>query len=121
MPGLKSSLNNSRGRFCESLAANHFVENLGHIFVTQNLNLYFGEIDLLLISPEGELVVVEVKSVNDELSWRAPVSKSQALRLKRVMDHFVATSPRACRMHLAAVNQQNEIVVFEDFLADMFS
>ncbi len=106
-----------RGRQCERLAREHF-EKQGYIFVTAQLPLYFAEVDLLLLSPTGELVVIEVKSVQVDLAFRPPVGSEQRRRLSRVFEQLVRTSERPVRMHLAAVNQQGEVVVYLDFLAD---
>lgn len=97
----------------------HFSEKLAHIFVVNNLNLYFGEIDILLLSPKGELVVVEVKSVGEEMSFRRPIAKAQIRRLTRVFNQLAAGSKRPVRMHFAAVNHLNQVEIFYDFLADV--
>jgi len=78
--------------------------------------LYYGEIDLLLISPEGDLVLVEVKSVKTDLSWRNPVSGKQKKVLRKSFEHLLASSHRGVRAHLIAVNQFDEVYMFEDFL-----
>ncbi len=84
-----------------------------------NLRLNFGEVDLLFISPEEELTLVEVKSVrSDDISFRPLIGPDQRRRLKRVFESLCSTSKRPVRIHLAAVNQQGKIFVYHDFLSD---
>lgn len=114
----KSSYLLARGKNSEDIARTH-LEKLGYTFVTGNLRLYFAEIDLLMLSPAGELVVIEVKSVNEESApFRPYLGRDQKNRLARVYENLVHTSKRSVRMHLAAVNQASQVTLFFDFLGD---
>jgi Holliday junction resolvase-like predicted endonuclease len=105
-----------RGAESEYLVEEHFIQKK-YILVTKNIKIFSIEVDLLFLSPAGELVIVEVKSVGDEVAWRNLVSEKQKLRLKRVFDHLISTSPRPIRAHLAAVNHSKDIHIHEDYLA----
>ncbi|OFZ18565.1 MAG: hypothetical protein A2Z20_10595 [Bdellovibrionales bacterium RBG_16_40_8] len=83
-----------------------------------NLKLFCAEIDLLFNSSENELIIVEVKSVREDLAWRNPVGQKQAIRLRKAFEHMLIASPKTVRMHLAAVDQLDEVMVFKDFLSD---
>lgn len=98
--------------------ARSYFERLGHALVAKNLRLLFTELDLLFLSPRKELVVVEVKSVSDQRrAWGRLISQDQLRRLKKAYYHLQSSSPLAVRVHFAAVNHEDEVTVFEDFLA----
>lgn len=108
----------SRGARSEELVIAHFV-SLGFVFVVNNLCLYHAEVDLIFLSPEGELTFVEVKSVlSDEAGFRPIIGPDQSRRLKKVFESTIQYSKRPIRMHLAAVNQLDQVTVFSDFLGD---
>lgn len=72
-----------------------------------------------MLSPSGELVVIEVKSINEsDAPFRPLIGRSQKMRLLRVYESLTNTSKRHVRIHLAAVNQAAEVTVFFDFLGD---
>lgn len=107
-----------RGARSEDLVIQHFQEK-GFIFVVNNLSTYHAEVDLLFLSTEGELVLVEVKTViNDDLHFRPIVGLDQCRRLKKVFESLLAHSKRPVRLHLAAVNQFDQVTIFDDFLGD---
>lgn len=122
LPALKSLSSKpfhlNRGKKSEALAR-IYLEKRGYIFVTNNLRLYYAEIDLLMLSPSGELVVIEVKSTDEnDISFRPILGKNQKIRLSRVFENLVHTANRNVRMHLAAVNHAEEVTIFFDFLGD---
>lgn len=66
-------------------------------------------------SPEGDLVLIEVKSVTsmDFLSVR--ISPRQKRRLERVLIYCCEREPRV-RLELAIVSRQGEVQIFSSFL-----
>lgn len=86
--------------------------------MARNLPLRYSEIDLVFLVPQQQIWLVEVKSVYAaDLAFRSPVSPRQRLRLARALERWQQGTALPVRLHLAAVNQLNEVTVFEDFLA----
>lgn len=92
--------------------------SLGAQLICRNLPTIFSEVDLVLLSSDGEILLIEVKLVDfDELVFAAPVKKQQKQRLGRLLVRWQESVDRPVRLHLAAVNHQGEVLVFEDFLS----
>lgn len=112
--------NYSRGQQAESVAADYF-KSKGFVVLLRNISFYYAEVDLLMLSPQGEIVLIEVKSIKDEMVWRRPVSTNQKKRLKRTFESVLSSAHKTksiVRFHLATVNTENEVSIFEDFLSD---
>ena len=95
-----------------------YFEKLGAQLICRNLPTIFSEVDLVLLSAENEILLVEVKLVDhDELIFAAPVKRPQMQRLKRLLVRWQESVNKTVRLHLAAVNHRSEVIVFEDFLS----
>ncbi len=106
-----------KGLNAETVAIRYF-EKLGAVLICRNLPTVFSEIDLVFLSADREIWLVEVKLVaHDELIFARPVKKQQMQRLKRLIDRWIESVDKPVRFHLAAVNHENEVLVFEDFLS----
>jgi Holliday junction resolvase-like predicted endonuclease len=82
------------------------------------LPLVFAEIDLVFLTPEDEIALVEVKSVNErDLIFGSPVKSKQRLRLRKALIRWGEAIDRPVRLHLAAVNHSAEVITFFDFLS----
>ncbi len=105
-----------KGSNAETVALQYF-EKHGAQLICRNLPTIFSEVDLVLLSAENEILLVEVKLVDhDELIFAAPVKRPQMLRLKRLLVRWQESVNKSVRLHLAAVNHRGEVIVFEDFL-----
>ena len=106
-----------KGSNAETVAIHHF-ENLGAVLICRNLPTIFSEIDLVFLSADNEIWLIEVKLVDhDELIFNSPVKDQQMRRLKRLVDRWIECVDKPVRFHLAAVNHKNEVLLFEDFLS----
>ena len=106
-----------KGSSAETVALGYF-EKLGARLICRNLPTIFSEVDLVLLSADNEILLVEVKLVDhDELIFTAPVKQQQMQRLKRLLVRWQEGVDKTVRLHLAAVNHQGEVIVFEDFLS----
>ncbi len=105
-----------RGKWAEELAA-HWLEIKGYRIIERNFRTRFGELDLIVRSPDGVLCFVEVRSgkntspefVLAKLNWR----KYQ--RLHRTAEAFLAKfypEQQLCRFDLVAVIEDTEGVQF---------
>src|SRR6188768_3873860 len=70
-----------RGLFCEQKVLEHFL-NLGFALVAQRYRSPFGEIDLLMHTPEGLLAIIEVKSNQNSEFILERMSRKQNRRLQ---------------------------------------
>ena len=105
------------GLHCENLVRDDFVRR-GFILVAARLPLVFAEIDLVFLSPQDEIILVEVKSVRArEMIFLPPVKNKQKNRLRKALMRWSEAIDKTVRLHLAAVNHDGEIITFFDFLA----
>ncbi len=105
-----------RGQRAEASAAKYLI-SLGYKILFRNLKTKFGEVDLLLESTEGEIVLCEVKLwtfYDGGLSQ--PVGRQQIQRLKKVFQHLQISSNKKIKSLLVAVSCENKIKMFPDFL-----
>ncbi len=96
----------------------HYLK-LGFLLRARNWKSPFSEIDLVLKSPDGETVLVEVKSVTSFEFLHQRIKRTQAIRLKRALVFACERFPPA-RIELAVVSQNNEVQVFPEFLESFF-
>jgi putative endonuclease len=111
----------ARGARAERAAARHLRRH-GYRILQQNLNLRYGEIDLLAIHQEF-LVIVEVRSHKlGNPRPRETISRDKLRRLRRLADN-VHKRPRFRRMSVridlveVAVDERGKAVGFEIIVA----
>lgn len=100
------------GQLCEKIVLAHY-ERQGFRCLRQRWKTPFGEIDLLLKSPQGLIYLVEVKSVSffEFISHR--LSLKQKKRLERVHLYCCEKWGRVV-LELAVVSQQKEVLIIEN-------
>jgi putative endonuclease len=88
----------ARGAAAEQAAA-LFLSARRHSILLRNYRCRMGELDLVALSPEGTLVVAEVRlrSRQDYGGGAASVDHRKQLRLLRASLHLLATHPRWSR------------------------
>lgn len=73
------------------------------------------EIDFVF-QKQKKLFLVEVKSLKDEEFFPYLLSKKQRKRLERALVYFHSIGQSCVSLHLATVNVEDEIAVFENIL-----
>ena len=79
------------GRLGERVAARYYIQQ-GYTLLEHNYRVRFGEIDLILRDPEGDLVVCEVKTrsnPNPVCLPSASVTKAKQRKLVRVTSWYL--------------------------------
>ncbi|MEZ0391708.1 MAG: YraN family protein [Pseudobdellovibrionaceae bacterium] len=107
--------NISRGLFCEEAALQFYLLK-GYRCLKRRWKSPFAEIDLLLRSPEKNLVLVEVKSVASFEYLHLRLRGPQKRRLERALCHCLEKDPTA-RLELAVVSQSGEVLIFDDIFS----
>jgi putative endonuclease len=98
--------------YCEDLALKDYLRR-GYHCVKRRWKSPFAEIDLLLKTPTGEWLLVEVKSVPSLEYLHVRIAPTQKRRLRRALQYCVEKCPGTC-LELAVVSQQGEILIFSD-------
>lgn len=72
-----------------------YLESLGYNVMLQKLKTIYAEVDGVLISPSGELVLCEIKSWHfADGGLSEPLSKKQLQRLQRAWQHLQFCAPK---------------------------
>ena len=83
------------GQFGEKIACRH-LGSKGYRIIERNLRESWGEIDVIARAPEGALIFVEVKTVNNERETFKPedhYSWDKARKTKRAVQLFIGQYP----------------------------
>ena len=105
---------NEYGEILELHVLKHY-QSKGFVLIQRRYRTPFAEIDIVLTSPRGSVVLVEVKSSTSGFRMPFRVSKRQRGRLCRAHEYFVRFHT-AVESHLAVVSQSGEIHLFTDYL-----
>jgi putative endonuclease len=83
----KARLGRWSERRCEQ-----FLKNKGLQTLTHNYSCKLGELDLVMVDPDGTIVFIEVRSRTDEdfSSPEATITAGKRQRLTRAVHHFLA-------------------------------
>jgi Holliday junction resolvase-like predicted endonuclease len=103
------------GEKYEALALRFYLLH-GYRLKAQRFKTKVAEIDLVLTSPEGHLVLVEVKSKSQRGFEAFRVSTQQKNRLRRAHQFFSAQWSHV-ESHLAIVSQDGKVEVHRDYLS----
>jgi putative endonuclease len=90
-------------KYCEK-----FLKDKGLKTLTRNFTCKTGEIDLIMVAPDGSLVFVEVRTKTDEnfSDVESSITSAKKTRLKRAAKYFIATNnieDRPFRFDIAAI------------------
>ena len=111
----RGSRNSCRGRDCEKIALQFYLKR-NYTCLKQRWKSPFAEIDLVLRSSEGNLTLVEVKSLPSMEYLHVRLSRLQKTRLRRALLFSLERDP-SCRMELAVVSQSGQVQIFEDLFS----
>ena len=75
----------------------------------------FAELDLIFETPQGEILIVEVKSIQSKEYIQGRLSDKQKKRLCRGMQFLQTQTSRPILFWLVMVTPQKEVLVFRDF------
>jgi Holliday junction resolvase-like predicted endonuclease len=107
-----------KGRSSEASAFTYLAQQ-GYKPLAHNLRLFHTEIDALFLSPDGELIILEVKTQHYDPSWQPVISDRQRLRLRGVLETLTACAFGPVRAHLIMVSDPGSGPCFQlipDFL-----
>ena len=110
---LKSTWAHQRGLECEAKVIRHY-QRKGYHLLRQRLKTPYAEIDLIFRTPEGNLLMVEVKSARTEVFIAYRLSKRQKLRQHQALIFLAEHFKTSVEAHWAFVMDSGEIVVIED-------
>ncbi len=91
-----------------------FYEAKGFKLLKHRLRTPFAEVDLLFQSPQGQVLMVEVKSANTEDFYLFRVPIKQKKRLERAVLYMSEELGCFIEIHWAFVKNSGEVVVVED-------
>jgi len=91
------------------IARKHF-ETKGFQVLSQNAKYFGTEIDLVLGNPDGDFVIVEVKSLKNPSLWHFRLTQKQKMRLLRVHRQWVGRWRRPVELLLALVTEDSEVI-----------
>ncbi len=119
LPELESSCRNLRvGLRCEKLVQ-QFFESRGFKTIDPKRFIKHIQVDGLFYKKDQGWILVEVKS-QPQCEWDNffRVSKSQSVRIKRCLIWLQSLFEEPVRAHLVIVSQDEDILMYEDFLCD---
>lgn len=102
-----------RGLESEKAVTEYYLKKKYQL-LKQRVKTPFAEVDLLFRSPQGHLLMVEVKSANQSCFYSARVSKRQSLRLARAASFLAARFSCLVEYHWAFVDQNFSVTIIED-------
>ncbi|MFS4460025.1 YraN family protein [Bdellovibrio sp. HCB2-146] len=82
--------------------------------IEQRVKTPFAEIDLLFRTPEGHLLLVEVKTANSVAFYNYRVTAGQKERLFRAVQFLAARFECLVELHWAFVSIEGEITIISD-------
>jgi Holliday junction resolvase-like predicted endonuclease len=98
--------------YCEDQALQYYFK-LGYKLYRRRWKTPFAEVDLLLRTPDQAWVLVEVKSVSSFEYLHIRLGAKQKRRLQRALLFCLEKVP-GCRLELAVVSQQGDVLIFND-------
>ena len=78
------------------LIARRYLSELGHVILATNFHSRWGEIDIIALSPEREVIFYEVKSyaVNSMVHPLEAVTPAKIRRIEKTVQYFLMKNPR---------------------------
>lgn len=119
LPALKSTSSpkiywaHQRGLDSEQCVLN-FYHHKGYQVLAQRLKTPFAEVDLLFRSPEGHILMVEVKTANLAIYQAHRISWKQKARLMRALQFLAARFETLVEVHWAFVTKDGVVTIIED-------
>lgn len=91
----------------------HYIKK-GYEFLAQRVKTPFAEVDLLFRTPEGHVLMVEVKTANLSDFHAVRISRRQKDRLMRALYFLAEQFDSLVEVHWAFVTKTGELTVIED-------
>lgn len=91
-----------------------YYQQKNYTLLGQRVKTPFAEVDLLFRTPQGHLLMVEVKTANLSAFQSFRISQRQKARLLRALQFLAARWDMLVEVHWAFVTKEGEITVFED-------
>lgn len=102
-----------RGLDSEQYVLNYYHQK-GYQILAQRLKTPFAEVDLLFRSPEGHILMVEVKTANLQTYQVHRISWKQKARLIRALQFLAARFEALVEVHWAFVTKDGAVTIIED-------
>lgn len=102
-----------RGVEAEERVLRHYLDK-NHVFLGQRLRTPFAEVDLLFRTPEGHVLMVEVKAISSADFQIYRISQRQKQRLLRALIYFSAQWDCLVEIHWAFVEKSGKVQIIED-------
>lgn len=110
-----NEISSVRGLHCEAVALEHY-RKLGYKILQQRFRSPYAEIDLIVESPHGDRIIVEVKSLSHSDWIQVRIPAGQRKRLVRAFEYLCELWCMPLIFHLVIVTQLDQVFVVEDVL-----
>lgn len=98
----------------EWICSQYFLK-LNYRLLKHRMKTPFAELDLIFESPKGEILIIEVKSIQSQEFIQGRLTEKQKKRLGRAMQYLQTQTRRPILFWLVMVTHQKEVLVFRDF------
>ena len=102
-----------RGLLSEERVRVYYQKKSYHL-IEQRVKTPFAELDLLFRTPEGHLLIVEVKTANLSSFYNYKVTTRQKFRLLRAVQFLAERFATLVEIHWAFVTKEGEITIISD-------
>lgn len=102
-----------RGLLSEDRVAAYYQKK-SYRLIEQRVKTPFAELDLLFRTPEGHLLIVEVKTANLSSFYNYKVTPRQKIRLLRAVQFLAERFSTLVEIHWAFVTKEGEITIISD-------
>ena len=91
-----------------------YYQKKSYTLIEQRVKTPFAELDLLFRTPEGHLLLVEVKTANSASFYNYRVTPKQKMRLLRAVQFLAERFSTLVEIHWAFVTKDGEITIISD-------
>lgn len=102
-----------RGLLSEARVLSYYQKK-SYTLIEQRVKTPFAELDLLFRTPEGHLLIVEVKTANLASFYNFKVTPRQKIRLLRAVQFLAERFSTLVEIHWAFVTKEGEITIISD-------
>jgi putative endonuclease len=91
-----------------------YYQKKSYTLIEQRVKTPYAELDLLFRTPEGHLLIVEVKTANLSSFYNYKVTPRQKIRLLRAVQFLAERFATLVEIHWAFVTKEGEITIISD-------
>jgi putative endonuclease len=91
-----------------------YYQKKSYTLIEQRVKTPYAELDLLFRTPEGHLLIVEVKTANLSSFYNYKVTPRQKIRLLRAVQFLAERFATLVEIHWAFVTKKGEITIISD-------